>query len=102
MPQKRGIPADGITDPPGSATQPVWRMGGTDGPFARVDPSTGRVFYTIGVAGNVPALSARGLRQGQDANRGPFILSDEFINRTAVVMSDDRGETWQPATSLPF
>jgi hypothetical protein len=70
-------------------------MGGTDGPLARVDPDTGRVFATVRIVGNRP-LTDR-----------PFILKDKTgyqvkINRTLVLMSADDGTTWQRVGLLAY
>jgi hypothetical protein len=81
----------GITSVPGTPSQPIWRMGGTDGPLAMVDHATDRVIYTIGVVGNLPI---------NDRNR--FQLDTGKINQSAVVLSDNGGTTWRAATSLPF
>lgn len=78
------------TAAPGSERQPVWQMGGTDGPLTRVDPSTGDVFVTIGLVGNLP-FQVPG-----------FFLSDEPLSRTVVMRSSDNGATWQHAAVLPF
>jgi hypothetical protein len=74
-----------FTVPPGSEDQPIYQMAGTDGPLARVDPETGRVFMTILVAGHLPS------------SLSPFILSGQTLNRTIVMMSDDGGQTWSRA-----
>lgn len=75
---------------PGSQDQPVWQMGGTDGPLTRVDPSSGDVFITLALVGNL-----------QSPVPG-FYLSDELLNRTVVMRSSDKGSTWQHAAVLPF
>ena len=62
-----------------------WNMGGTDGPLARVDPITGRLYVTIGLVGFRPL------------DESPFTLSDKPLNRTVIMMSDDQGSTWQRA-----
>lgn len=97
-----GLPQDvtgfpsGVTSTPGSSAQPVWQMGGTDGPLARVDYATGRVLYTLGVVGRKPVVPK------PDDPVQNFILSDSAVRRTAVAMSSDRGDNWTEATSLPF
>lgn len=78
------------TDPPGSAAQPIWGMGGTDGPLVRVDPLTGRVFATIGLYGNIHSSTQ------------PFLVGERALNRTAVMMSSDRGSTWHRVAVLQF
>lgn len=77
--------------PPGTQEQPVYQMGGTDGPLAKVDRATNRVFYTMKVAGNVP-----------DTPIEPFLLTGQKINHSMVAMSDDRGDSWVGATSFFF
>jgi hypothetical protein len=55
------------TASPGTPEQPIWKMGGTDGPLTRVDPATGRVFVTLGIVGHYrtayPAIPFRGYRK---------------------------------------
>ena len=69
---------------------PYWQMGGTDGPLARVDPATGRVFVTMGLVGFKPESTM------------PFWLSDKPLNRTIVMMSSDKGSTWERASLKYF
>lgn len=76
---------------PGSPLQPVWQMGGTDGPLVRVDPETGNVLITIGLVGERPVPLA-----------GPFWISDVELNRTVVMRSSDKGSSWTQVASLPF
>jgi hypothetical protein len=82
-----GLPQSG-KDTVGGKT--VWQMGGTDGPLVRVERQTSRVFVTIGLVGNKPATES------------PFSLSGAPLNRTVVMMSEDKGETWSRAAVLPF
>jgi hypothetical protein len=77
--------------PPGSKKQPIWQMGGTDGPLAKVDRATNNVFYTIGVVGNQ-----------RDKLKDGYHLSSDKIDRTTVALSTDRGETWSDVVTLPF
>lgn len=91
LPQKlRGF-ANGLTTSPGSSQQPAWQMGGTDGPFAKVDHASGRVFYSLKIAGRKP-----------DKTAPNFSLSNARLGRSVVMMSEDRGDTWQEATTLPY
>lgn len=76
----------GLPQTNGSTGQ-MWQMGGTDGPLARVDPNTGRVFITIGLVGNKP-----------DPSSPEFSLSSEKLKRTVVMMSSDKGSTWERAS----
>ena len=66
-------------------------MGGTDGPLAKVDPVTGRIFVTIGLVGYLP-----------DALQSAFKLTSQPLSRTHVAMSADRGVTWKKAGNLGF
>lgn len=79
---------------PTNPDQPVWQMGGTDGPLTRVDPATGRVFVTIGLVGQRPLSLA--------PEPFSFFLSKTPLDRTVVMMSFDRGETWERAAVLPL
>ena len=89
-----GLPQwDPYTEEPWSIQEPAWQMGGTDGPLARVDPTTGRVFITLGLVGYRPQDPVPGLG---------FYLTDTSLNRTVVMMSDDNGSNWQRAALLPF
>lgn len=91
LPQKMKDFPDGVMSPPGSASQPVWQMGGTDGSLAKVDYATGKIFYTMGVFGRRPG-----------ENPQKYELTGTLVNRTAVSMSSDKGDSWIDATSLPF
>ncbi len=86
----RGFP-NGLTTSPGSPQQPAWQMGGTDGPFAKVDYNSGRIFYSLKIAGRKPDKTATN-----------FSLTNARLGRSVVMMSDDRGDSWQEATTLPY
>jgi hypothetical protein len=75
---------------PGSKEQPIWQMGGTDGPLARVDPETGQIYVTMGLFGHLPSSS------------DPFTIGAEALNVTAVMRSDDGGSSWTQVSTLPF
>jgi hypothetical protein len=79
------------TIPPGSEEQPIWSMGGTDGPLARVDPETGQIYLTIALFGNLPSSS-------EDS----FAIGGQALNVTAVMRSDDGGSSWTQVQTLPF
>jgi hypothetical protein len=74
---------------PGTEEQPVWQMGGTDGPLARVDPLTGRVFLVAGVVGCPP-----------DPAQSYFAVMCPRMRRSVVMMSEDNGETWERLGTL--
>jgi hypothetical protein len=76
---------------PGANGQPAWQMGGTDGPLVRVDPDTGKVYVTIGLAGNIPMTI-----------NGIYFASSQPLNRTVVMVSSDKGSSWQNAAVLPY
>ncbi|MCM3869212.1 MAG: hypothetical protein ND895_00770 [Pyrinomonadaceae bacterium] len=78
-----------VTTSPGTPQKPIYQMGGTDGPFATVDRATGRVFISMGIGGNLP-----------DTSSTAFKLSGTQLKRTCVVMSSDKGLTWQKAGNL--
>lgn len=80
-----------VTSSPGSAQQPIWQMGGTDGPLAKVDRATNKVFYSIGIVGDK-----------RDTTQSGYHLYNDKINRATVALSADRGETWSDAITLPF
>lgn len=85
-----GLPQGGpVTTSPGTPQKPIYQMGGTDGPFATVDRATGRVFISMGIGGNLP-----------DTSSTAFKLSGTELKRTCVVMSSDKGLTWQKAGNL--
>lgn len=85
-----GLPqAPALFTAPGTAEQPVWQMGGTDGPLARVDPLTGRVFLVAGVVGCPPDLS-----------QSYFAVMCPRMRRSLVMMSEDGGETWERLGTL--
>ena len=73
------------------AIQPMWQMGGTDGPLVRVDPDSGKVYVTIGLAGNIPFMV-----------NDLFFVSGTPLNRTVVMVSSDKGSTWENAAVLPY
>jgi hypothetical protein len=79
------------TDPPGSPRQPIWGMGGTDGPLATVDRATGRAFVVLQLKNNLP-----------DTSKPYFAVSDTALMRSAVMMSSDGGESWETAGMLGF
>lgn len=79
------------TASPGSFEQPIWVMGGTDGPEAKVDPVTGRIYAVIGVVG-----------YQVDSAKPGFFLRNERIPRSVVVASGDGGDSWERANVLPF
>jgi hypothetical protein len=82
----------GFPQKPKNYLGPPWQMGGTDGPLARVDPATGRVYVTIWLAGNVP-----------DPVQEPFFnLTSTKLRRTVVMMSSDKGSSWTRAALLLF
>lgn len=83
--------SDGYQQPPGSEDNPVWQMGGTDGPLGRVDYKTGNVNYTMGVYGRLASEDAES-----------YVLGTGYVKRTIVVRSSDAGDTWQEIASLPF
>ena len=70
--------------------QTLWQMGGTDGPLVRVDPGTGKVYVTIGLVGNIPTIV------------GGYVATSQELNRTVVVVSTDKGSTWENAAVLPY
>jgi hypothetical protein len=85
-----GLPqGDPVTTSPGTPQKPIYQMGGTDGPFATVDRATGRVFISMGLAGNLP-----------DTSGTAFKLSETELKRTCVLISSDTGLTWQKAGNL--
>jgi hypothetical protein len=85
-----GLPqnSDAVVSP--GSPQPLWQMGGTDGPLVRVDPETGDVLLTMELVGDRPIP-------------GPlFLLSDVPLNRSVVLKSSDKGSSWQQVAALPF
>ena len=77
--------------PPGGNGQQYWQMGGTDGPLVRVDSDTGKVYVTIGLVGHIPITIA-----------GLYFASGTELNRTVVMVSSDKGSTWENAAVLPY
>jgi hypothetical protein len=88
-----GTPQDGsggLPNPIEGMPLGPYQMGGTDGPLARVDPVTGDVFVSIQLVGTRPATTS------------PFTLSGTKLNRTVVMMSTDKGQTWSRAAADRF
>ena len=84
-----GLPQGaGVTVSPGTAGQPIFQMGGTDGPFATVDRASGRVFVSLGLVGKLPSSTS------------PFLLGPDYLRRTYVAVSSDGGSSWQKAGNL--
>ena len=88
-----GTPEDGsggLPNPISGFPLGPFQMGGTDGPLTRVDPVTGHVFVSIQLVGNRPAGTS------------PFTLSSTNLNRTVVMMSTNKGQTWSRAAADRF
>ena len=88
-----GTPQDGsggLPQPIGGFPLGPFQMGGTDGPLTRVDPVTGHVFVSVQLVGKRPATTS------------PFTLSSTELNRTVVMMSTDKGQTWSRAAADRF
>jgi hypothetical protein len=60
-------------------------MGGSDGQLVKLDPADDRLYLTFPCVGY----------QEQDSSGPGFVLSDVGLNRTLIMMSPDRGSTWQ-------
>ena len=73
----------------GSANQPIYCQGGSDGQLTRLDPATGWVYLTHWCTGQVPDASVK----------DKFALTDQKLAKTLLCASLDGGDSW---TSFGF
>ena len=80
----------GSSTPAGTATQPNFANGGVDGQLVAVDPKNDDVYVMMQCVGFK-----------QDTSKSGYQLSTERVNRTYVMRSKNKGQSWQTLGFLP-
>ncbi len=80
------------TTAPGTTAKPVYDMGGSDGPLAKVDAATGKVYMTI---------QCVGYKQKSSSSNVFELDETKPLNTTVVMVSSNNGNSWGTLGLLP-